>query len=766
MIGASIPRREDARLLSGQGQFTDDMRRDAQVWLAFVRSPHAHAVVDAICTDEAGAQPGVLGIFTGTDLRADGVGPIPALLAERSGGTRNRDGSIIREPLWWAIAVDRVRHVGEPVAFVVATTREAARDAADLVEVDYRPLPAVVDAADALGPDAPQLFEDRPRNVVIDWSTGHAAAVERAFVRAAHVERAEMLAQRLSPAYIEPRSALASFDASSGCFTLEVCAQAVHSLASAMARMLGVPNEAVRCISRDVGGAFGGKNYPYPEYVACLWAARRFGRPAKWTAARTEGFLSDSQARDNRIAGEMAFDAEGRILGLRVQVYANEGAYIAGGIPFSISLNMERMISGLYAIPAIDLIVRGAVTNTVPVQVYRGVGRIEAVMIVERLIDGAARALGRDVAAMRRQNMVRTFPYHTPCRAIYDSGDYVGCLDRALAMADWKGFPARRADAQARGRLRGIGIGAYIEGTGGPSQEFAAVRVLPEGIVEVPVGSHSQGQSHETTFAQVVADRLGLPIEQVRIVFGDTDRVSRGVGTFASRSMVRAGSAAAIATDMMLAKAADAAAQHMEAAREDVVYERGRFVVTGTDRSIGLFELTRAEALEVELVHDNPLYAFANGCSICELEVDPETGAVELLRFFVVDDSGRSVNPMVVHGQMHGALVQGIGQALHEQLVYDADGQLTTGSFMDYALPRAGDIPPITVESRDVPSPTNALGVKGAGEGGIVAAPPAVLNALIDALAPFGVRDLPTPATPERIWRAMRDAPTGPGTSV
>lgn len=755
MIGASIARREDARLLTGRGQFADDLRRDGQAWLTMVRSPHAHAVVDSIRTDSAKAQPGVLGVFTGADLRADGVGPIPALLADRSGGTRNRDGSIIREPLWWAIAVDRVRHIGEPVAFVVAATRDAARDAADLVEVDYRVLPAVVDAADALLPDAPQLFADRPRNLVIDWSSGHEATVESAFVGAAHVERAQMFAQRLSPAYIEPRAALASYDAASGRFALEVCAQAVHSLAAAMARIFGVPPEAVRCVSRDVGGAFGGKNYPYPEYVACLWAARKLGRPVKWTAARSEGFLSDSQARDNRIAGEMAFDARGHILGLRVHVHANEGAYVGGGIPFSISLNMERMISGLYLIPAIDLVVQGTVTNTVPVQVYRGVGRTEAVMIVERLIDGAARVLGHDVAALRRQNMVRVFPYQTPCRAIYDSGNYVACLDRALEMADWRGFPARRTAARARDRLRGIGIGAYIEGTGGPPQEFAAVRVLPEGIVEVPVGSHSQGQGHETTFAQVVADRLGLPIEQVRIVFGDTDRVSHGVGTFASRSMVKAGSAAAIATDMMLDAAGDAAARRMEVAREDVVYQRGRFAVTGTDRSISLFDLARTDALEAELMHDNPLYAFANGCSICELEIDPETGAVELQRFVVVDDSGRSINPLVVHGQMHGALAQGIGQTLHEHVVYDGHGQLIAGSFMDYALPRADDIPPIAVESRDVPSPTNPLGVKGAGEGGIVAAPPAVYNALIDALTPYGVRDISMPATAERIWRAL-----------
>jgi len=756
MIGSPIPRREDARLLTGRGQFADDLRHDGQVYAAFVRSPHAHAVIEAIRVDPARAMPRVLGVFTGPDLRDDGVGPIPALLAERSGGTRNRDGSIIREPVWWAIAIDRVRHVGEPVAFVIATTPDAARDAADLVEVDYHVLPAVVDAVDALRPDAPQLFDDRPRNVVIDWSTGHEAAVASAFASAAHVERTELFAQRLSPAYLEPRSALASHDAASGRFTLEVCAQAVHALAASLAYGFGVPVASVRCVSRDVGGAFGGKNYPYPEYVACLWAARRLGRPVKWTSSRTEGFVSDSHARDNRIAGEMAFDASGRILGLRVHVHANEGAYIGGGIPFSISLNMERMISGLYVIPAIDLIVQGTVTNTVPVQVYRGVGRTEAVMIVERLVDGAARALGRDVAAMRRQNMVTRFPYHTPCRAIYDSGDYVACLDRVLAMADWNGFPARREAARARGRLRGIGIGAYIEGTGGPPQEFAAVRVLSQGIVEVPVGSHSQGQGHETTFAQVVADRLGIPYEQVRIVFGDTDRVARGVGTFASRSMVKAGSAALLATDLMLDRARDAAARRLEAARDDIAYQQGRFIVTGTDRMIGLFDLAATDPLEAELMHDNALYAFANGCAICELEVDPETGAVELLRFSVVDDSGRAVNPLVVHGQMHGALVQGVGQALHEHVAYDATGQVLAGSFMDYAIPRADDIPPIVVESRDVPSPTNPLGVKGAGEGGIVAAPPAVMNALIDALAPYGVRDIEAPATPERLWRAMQ----------
>ena len=546
--------------------------------------------------------------------------------------------------------------------------------------------------------------------------------------------------------------------------------QSAHQLAANLARILGVARDRVRCITGDVGGGFGSKIQPYPEYVALAWAARRLGRPVKWASSRSEGFVTDAQSRDHRLTGELALDEDGRITGLRVHSIQNLGAYVATGMPMSIILNMERMVSGVYAIPAIHLRLEGAFTNTVPINVYRGVGRLECVYTVERLIERAARETGRDPAALRRANMVRAFPYRTATGAVYDSGDYVARLDEAIEHADVEGFAARRAESAKRGKLRGLGLGPYVEGTGGVPQEFAEVRVLPTGVVEVPMGSQSQGQGHETVFAQVVAERLGVPFETVSIVQGDTDRVARGVGTFASRSMVRGGSAAVEASDAVVATGKPMAAHLLEAATADIEYRDGAFRVVGTDRSIGLFEVARAATggklpaalgttLGAATWHENPAFAFANGCEVCELEVDPETGAVTIVAWTMVDDSGRSVNPMIVHGQQHGSVAQGIGQALIERCVYDSTtGQLLSGSLLDYAIPRADDLPSITVVSRDVPSPTNPLGVKGAGEGGTVGAPGAVINAILDALAPLGVTHIDMPATPERVWRAIQDA--------
>ncbi|PYO54896.1 MAG: carbon monoxide dehydrogenase, partial [Candidatus Rokuibacteriota bacterium] len=592
----------------------------------------------------------------------------------------------------------------------------------------------------------------------------------RAIATAAHVTRLTLLDNRLVTCFMEPRAALAEWDPAAGRYTLHASLQSVHALALNLARVLRVPVERVRCVTADVGGGFGSKIQPYPEYAALAWAARRLGRPLKWVSSRTEGFLTDAQSRDHVLTGELALDASGRITALRVHTTQNLGAYVATGMPISIILNMERMISGLYAIPAIHLTLEGAFTNTVPINVYRGVGRLECVYTVERLIERAARETGRDVVALRRANMVRAFPYRTATGAVYDSGDYVARLDEAIERADVAGFPARRAAAARRGRRRGLGLGPYVEGTGGVPREYAEVRVLPSGHVEVPIGSVSQGQGHETVFAQVVAERLGVPFETVRIVMGDTDRVADGVGTFASRSMVRGGSAAVEASDLLVAAGTRMAAHLLEAAHADVEYRDGAFTVVGTDRSIGLFEVARAAAagrlpaalgatLGAARMHENPAFAFANGCAVCEVEVDPETGAVEIVAWTMVDDSGRSVNPMIVHGQMHGAVAQGIGQALIERCVYDpASGQLVSGSFLDYAIPRADDLPAISVTSRDVPSPTNPLGVKGAGEGGTVGAPGAVIHAILDALAPLGVAHIDMPATPARVWQAIQDA--------
>jgi len=770
-VGASIKRTEDGRLVTGRGRYAEDWNLPGQVHAAFVRSPHAHADVVAVDPAPALAMPEVLGVLTGRDLVADGVGAIPTLVAERGGGIRNRDGSAFAEPTWWPLAVDRVRHVGEPVAVVVADTPAAAWDATQAVAVRYAARQAVVDGIAAMRDDAPRLHADVIDNRVYDWECGDAEAAARAIAEAHHVTRLTVVDNRLVTCFLEPRAALAEWDAATGRYTLHASLQSVHQLAANLARILGVAADRVRCVTADVGGGFGSKIQPYPEYVALAWAARRVGRPVKWVSSRSEGFVSDAQSRDHVLEGELALDATGRVMALRVRSTSNVGAYVAPSIPISTLSNMERMISGLYAIPAIHLRVVGVLTNTVPINVYRGVGRLECVYTVERLVERAASETGRDRVAFRRANLVRTFPYRTATGALYDSGDYVARLDEALERADVAGFPARRAEAARRGKLRGLGIGPYLEGTGGVPQEFAEVRVLPTGIVEVPMGSQSQGQGHETVFAQVVAERLGVPFESVRILMGDTDRVAQGVGTFASRSMVRGGSAAIEASDAVVALGKTMAAHLLEAAPADVEFGDGAFRVVGTDRAIGIFEVARAAAaagkLPAELgatlgaakMHANPAFAFANGCEVCELEADPETGGVAIVALTVVDDCGRSVNPLIVHGQHHGAVAQGIGQALIERCVYDAaSGQLLSGSFLDYAIPRADDLPEISVVSRDVPSPTNPLGVKGAGEGATVGAPGAVIHALLDALAPLGVSHIDMPATPERVWRAIRDA--------
>jgi aerobic carbon-monoxide dehydrogenase large subunit len=769
-IGASVKRREDVRLLTGQGRYAEDVDAPGQAYAAFVRSPHAHAEVISLDAKPALAIAGTLGVFAGRDLVADGVGPIPTLIAERGGGIRSRDGSAFAEPLWYPLATDRVRHVGEPVAIVVAVTHAAAWDAAAAVRVSYAEQPPVVDAVAALAAGAPRLHPGVAENRAYDWECGDPDATARAIAAAAHVTRLTLVDNRLVTCFLEPRAALAEWDGGTGRYTLHAGLQSVHQLAANLARVLGVAPERVRCVTGDVGGGFGSKIQVYPEYVALAWAARRLGRPVKWVSSRSEGFVSDVQSRDHLLRGELALDSTGRISALRVHSTSSLGAYVAPSIPISTLSNMERMISGLYAIPAIHLRVEGALTNTVPINVYRGVGRLECVYTVERLVERAARETGRDRVALRRANMVRTFPYRTATGAIYDSGDYVARLDEAIELADTTGFAARRADSAKRGKLRGLGVGPYIEGTGGVPQEFAEVRVLPDGVVEVPIGAMSQGQGHETVFAQVVAERLGVPFESVRIVAGDTDRVAKGVGTFASRSMVRAGSAAVEASDGVVAAGRTMAAHLLEAAAGDIEYRDGAFRVVGTDRAIGIFELARAAAagrlppalgttLGAATMHENPAFAFANGCEVCELEVDPETGAVEIVALTMVDDSGRSVNPMIVHGQMHGAVAQGIGQALTERCFYDpASGQLLSGSFLDYAIPRADDLPSISVTSRDVPSPTNALGVKGAGEGGTVGAPGAVIHAILDALAPLGVTHIDMPATPELVWRAIQEA--------
>src|SRR5215831_1633838 len=595
-IGAPVKRREDFRLLTGRGRYAEDWSAADQVYAAFVRSPHAHADIASIDAKPSLAVDGVLGVFAGGDLVAGGVGPIPTLIAERGGGIRSRDGSAFAEPPWYPLATDAVRHAGEPVAIVIAATPAAARDAAEAVQVRYAARPSVVDAVAALAEGAPRLHAGVARNRAYDWECGDADATARAIAEAAHVTRLTLVDNRLITCFLEPRAALAEWDAGAGRYTLYAALQSVHQLAANLARVLGVAAERVRCVTADVGGGFGSKIQVYPEYVALAWAARRLGRAVKWVSTRSEGFVSDAQSRDHVLQGELALDEAGRITALRVRSTSNLGAYVAPCIPVSTLSNMERMISSLYAIPTIHLRVEGALTHTVPINVYRGVGRLECVYTVERLIERAARETGRDRVALRRANMVRSFPYRTATGAVYDSGDYVARLDEALERADVVGFPARRADAAARGKLRGLGIGPYLEGTGGVPQEFAEVRVLPTGFVEVPMGSQSQGQGHETVFAQVVAERLGIPFESVRVVMGDTDRVAQGVGTFASRSMVRGGSAAVEATEATISLGKTMSAHLLEAAPADVDFRDGAFRIVGTGRAMGIFEVARAAA--------------------------------------------------------------------------------------------------------------------------------------------------------------------------
>ena len=768
-IGASVPRREDLRLLTGQGRYSDNRNAPGQAYAAFVRSPHAHADIDSIDAGAARKMPGVVGVFTAKDLLADGLNPVPTLLAERSGGITNRDGTPFAEPPWFALAADRVRYVGEAVAIVIAETPFAAQDAAEAVIVNYTTRGATVDMLTADAPGAPQLHDCAPRNHCYDWECGDGQATARAIERATHVARMRLVDNRLIICFMEPRSAIGMWDASANRYTLFAGLHSIHQHAGNLARVFGIPLDRIRCVTDDVGGGFGARNQLYPEYIAITWAAKRLGRPVKWTSTRSEAFLTDSQSRDHVLDGELALDATGRITALRVHSTTNLGAHFAPTIPYSTVSNMERMISSLYAIPAIHLHIEGRFTNTAPVNVFRGIGRFECVYTVERLIEQAAKDTARDPIALRRMNMVpaNAFPYRTATGALYDSGDFVARLDEAVKIADVEGFQARHAASARNGKLRGMGFGPYLEGTGGSPEEFAEVRVYPDGHIDVPVGSQSQGQSHETVFAQVVAERLGVPFETVRIVTGDTDKVAKGVGTFASRSMVRAGAAAAEVSDLVIALGTQMAAHLMETSVSDIEYKNGAFQVSGTDRRVGLFEVARAAVggeippslgrlLMASKMHSNPAFAFANGCEVCEVEVDPDTGHVQIVSLSVVDDSGRAVNPMVVHGQMHGAVANGIGQALYEHTVYQPEtGQLLSGSFMDYTIPRADDLPSFPVISRDVASPSNILGVKGAGEGGTVGAPAAVIHAILDALKPYGVKHIEMPATPEVVWRAI-----------
>ncbi len=776
LIGQPVERKEDYRFVTGTGQYTDDIVLPRQTYAAFVRSPHAHAHLRSLDVAAARGAPGVLALYTGKDLTSVGGVPCGWLI-------HSIDGTPMKEPKHPILAEDKVRHVGDPIALVVAESAREAKAAAALVEVEYDVLPAVVNPATAAA-SSTSVHDIAPDNICFTWAVGDKAATDTAFARAAHVTRLSLINNRLIPNALEPRAANAHYSPASDSYTLYVTSQNPHVERLLMAAfVLGIPEHKLRVVAPDVGGGFGSKIYLYAEEAALVWASRRVGRPIKWTAERSESFLTDAHGRDHVTTAELALDADGKFLALRVDTIANMGAYLSTFAPCIPTILHATLLAGQYTTPHIHCQVRAVFTNTAPVDAYRGAGRPEATYLLERIVERAARELAIDPPELRRRNFIRKFPYATPVGLTYDTGDYETTLDRVLELADVRGFPARKAESERRGLRRGIGYSCYIEACGiAPSSiagalgaraglfEAGEVRVHPTGKVTVFTGSHSHGQGHETTFAQVVADKFGLPLEDVEIEHGDTAKVLFGMGTYGSRSLAVGGSAIVKAADKILAKGCRIAAHLLEASDEDIEFRDGAFRVKGTDRSKSFAEIALAayvphhypiEQLEPGLnenaFYDPPNFTFPAGSYVCEVEVDPDTGAARVDRFTACDDFGNVVNPMIVEGQVHGGLAQGIGQALLEGCRYDEEsGQLLTGSLLDYTLPRADDLPNFLVQTvKGTPCKHNPLGVKGCGEAGAIGSPPAVINALLDALAPYGVRDLEMPATPLRIWQAI-----------
>ncbi|MGC2518662.1 MAG: xanthine dehydrogenase family protein molybdopterin-binding subunit [Burkholderiales bacterium] len=776
-IGASIKRKEDYRFLTGAGNYTDDISLPGQTYAYFVRSPHAHAKVRSIRKDKALKAPGVVAIFTGDDLAEAKVGGLPCgwLITDVN-------GQPMKEPAHPCLAQGKVRHVGDQVAVVIAETYHEAKDAAEMLQVDYEVLPAVVRAGEARKKGAPVVHDIAPDNTCYVWALGDKAAVAKAFAGAAHVTTLEFVNNRLIPNAIEPRAANATYSRADDGYTLYVANQNPHVERLLMtAFVLGLPEHKVRVVAPDVGGGFGSKIYLYAEDVVLTWATKRINRPVKWTAERSESFVSDAHGRDHVTKAELAMDKNGKFLALRVTTTANMGAYLstfASAIP---TILYATLLAGQYTTPAIYVEVTSVFTNTAPVDAYRGAGRPEATYVVERLVETAAREMKLDPAEIRRRNFIKTFPYQTPVALLYDIGDYDATLTEAIKLGDVAGYAKRKEESARRGKLRGLGYACYIEACGiAPSNvagalgaraglfEAAEVRVHPTGKVTIFTGSHSHGQGHETTFAQVVADRLGIPMEDVDIVHGDTSKVLFGMGTYGSRSIAVGGTAIVKAVDKIVAKGKKIAAHLMEAAEADIEFRDGSFVVKGTDKKKAFAEVSLAAyvphnypldklepGLNENAFYDPANFTFPAGSYICEVEVDPETGKVKIDRWTAVDDFGKIINPMIVEGQVHGGLVQGIGQALTEGCHYDADsGQLVTGSFLDYCMPRADDVPTFKVGTKETACTHNPLGVKGCGEAGAIGAPVALMNALTDAL---GVRDLEMPATPQRIWRSLQE---------
>jgi carbon-monoxide dehydrogenase large subunit len=766
-VGQPVLRKEDDTLVRGKGKYTDDFNLPGQAYAWIVRSSHAHGIIKGIDSSSAKAMPGVLGVWTGADLAPAGYGPYTCGLP-----LKNRDGTPLLQTNRTALMSDKVRYVGDPVAFVVAETLAQARDAAEAVVLDIEPLPAVTSAEEAAKPGAPQLYDHIPNNVALDYHYGDTAKVEAAFASAAHVTKLDITNTRVAVVAMEPRAALASYDKASARYTIQVPTQGVAGNRTNLAKnLLKVPNDKVHLLTANVGGSFGMKNINYPEYMCILHAAKALGRPVKWTDERSTSFLSDSHGRAQQIHAELALDAEGKFLAVKVSGYGNLGAYITGVAPSPLSLNVGKNISSVYRTPLLSVDIKTVLTNTTLMGAYRGAGRPEANYFMERLIDRAADEMGINRLTLRKRNFIKPaqMPFAASSGVTYDSGDFQGVFNKALQISDHAGFARRKKESRKRGKLRGIAVGSYLEVTAPPGVELGKIVFEDDGSVRLITGTLDYGQGHATPFAQVMSDQLGVPFEAVKLVQGDSDIVHTGNGTGGSRSITASGMAIVEASKLVIEKGKKAAAHLMEAAEGDIEFARGRFTIAGTDRSIDIMELARRlregkmpegvpSSLDVDHTTKEVPSTFPNGCHVAEVEIDPDTGVVRIVRYTGVNDFGTIVNPMLVAGQLHGGVAQGIGQALMECVSYDSSGQPITGSFMDYALPRAEDIPMMAVGDHPVLAKSNPLGTKGCGEAGCAGSLSTIVNAVLDALSEFGIAHIDMPLTSERIWRAIQDA--------
>jgi carbon-monoxide dehydrogenase large subunit len=764
-IGQPVARTEDPVLIQGQGRYTDDVDLPGQAYCVMVRSTHAHGVIRGIDTSAAREMPGVLAVYTAADLEA--YGPFKLVV-----NFKNRDGSEMKKPLRFALAHDRVRFVGDPVACVVAETPLQAKDAAEAVIADIDPLPAVTSMTDADAPGAPQLYDDVPNNIALDYHYGDSEKVAAAFAKAAHVTKLRLVNTRVIVSAMEPRAAIGEYDKSSDRWTLHAGSQGVMGMKNMLVDMLKTDKSKVRVITGNVGGSFGMKAAVYPEYICILHASKMLGRPVKWTDERSGSFVSDHHGRDHVMIGELALDKDGHFLAVRLTGYGNMGAFLGHVAPVMSTLNTVKNTPGVYRTPLIEVSTKCVFTNTTFVSAYRGAGRPEGNYYMERLIDAAAAEMGIDRIELRKRNHIAPdqLPFSAPTEMVYDSGDFTALMNQAIEIADVKGFARRKAESRARGKLRGLGIGSFLEVTAGPMPEMGGIRFDPDGGVTILTGTLDYGQGHAAPFAQVLGEKLGIPFDRIRLLQGDSDELVAGSGTGGSRSIMSSGQAIVEASALVIEKGKAIASHVLEASAADIEFAGGRFTIAGTDRSIGLLELAAKlrsgfklppdvpNSLDVRHTSAGAQATFPNGCHIAEVEIDPETGETEVVRYSSVNDFGTVVNPLLVEGQVHGGVVQAIGQVLMEHALYDSEGQLLTGSYMDYALPRAHHCPNIGFVSHPVPAKTNPLGAKGCGEAGCAGGLVCLMNAIIDALSEYGIRHIDMPATPARVWAAIQQA--------